>query len=147
MSAWIVTDEHIRVLLWAGLEGYPPRSGNFTWYFEGKWHTLTQTTAPQVGAMLKRQNGASVNYRYCENKGYRYTHGAPAWTGWGHGAVLKAIDCYDYQSCETADWSQTSAAAFCGALRDKIGTRLSDYADAPWGIEPTSHEQFQTDAT
>lgn len=48
--------------------------------------------------------------------------------------ILKAIDCFDYQSCETGDWRETEAYAFCQSLRDDMIGRLPGYSDAAWSI-------------
>jgi len=49
-------------------------------------------------------------------------------------AVLKAIQCYEYQSCEAASWEKSNAKAFCEALRGEIIMDLPGYDDAPWEI-------------
>lgn len=49
-------------------------------------------------------------------------------------ATLKAIDCYEYQSCEHAGWKDSEAKRFCEALRDDMITRLPGYSEASWGI-------------
>ena len=49
-------------------------------------------------------------------------------------AILKALDCYEYQSCETDDWPQSEAFAFCDSLGGSLVHRLPGYDDAPWEI-------------
>lgn len=51
--------------------------------------------------------------------------------------VFKAIDNYDYQSCESDDWRRTEAFAFCESLRRTACRALDGYAAAPWGFERT----------
>lgn len=48
--------------------------------------------------------------------------------------VLKAIDCYEYQSCEHDEWAESEAHAFCHALRKRMIHSLPGYEDAPWGL-------------
>jgi hypothetical protein len=48
--------------------------------------------------------------------------------------ILKAISCFAYQSCETDDWRETEAFAFCEALQEDCIGRLPGMSDAPWGI-------------
>jgi len=43
---------------------------------------------------------------------------------------LKALDCYDYQACESADYKQTDAAQFIDALRRHLIQRLPGYGEA-----------------
>jgi hypothetical protein len=47
---------------------------------------------------------------------------------------LKAISCYEYQSCEHPGWRKSEAHAFCEALRDMAIGCLPGYDDAPWEI-------------
>ena len=49
--------------------------------------------------------------------------------------ILKQISCYEYQSCETDDWKDTEAYAFCQSLRHATIDRLPGYEEAPWGWE------------
>lgn len=48
--------------------------------------------------------------------------------------VLKACDCYDYQSCETDDYHETTAAKLVDRIRKSAIGKLPGYEDAPWGI-------------
>lgn len=157
MSAFMVPVEHIRAMINAGLEG---RYGPLSWqsramtdeereraYEPGQpWgpeaptvaalivRQLTLQTAERVGAMLLAENRRSVDFRYAEEELEEvYTHGPS-----GRRSVVeifKAIACYEYQSCETPDWEQSEAFAFCAALRYELGTRLPGYDDAEWVID------------
>ena len=51
------------------------------------------------------------------------------------GRAPKAIDCYEYQSCEHAGWPRSEARALCAALRHRLIGELPGYDAAPWGIE------------
>jgi hypothetical protein len=159
MSAFIVSDNHIHALLTAGLDN--PRYGALRWFAPESeeprgdadtqagepWgptaiesanrrrRELTRDTADAVGLMLLAQNYASVNYRYDEHEEeplYRFQELGctidPV-------VVFKAIDCYNYQSCESPDWEETEAYAFCQALRSKMIHALPGYDAAPWGID------------
>ena len=161
MSAYIVSDIHIHALLTAGLEG---GSGVLRWFAPESeeptlptdhqagepWgptaissnnrrrRELTQETADAVGLMLLAQNYASVNFRYDEGQDDSYQYHFHELTGSPseHAVVvLKAIDGYSYQACETPDWEQTEAHAFCQALRSRMIHRLPGYDAAPWGID------------
>lgn len=50
--------------------------------------------------------------------------------------ALKAIDCYEYQSCEHPAWESSMAYAFCDSLRRALVRDLPGYEDAPWEIVP-----------
>lgn len=160
MSAFMVPIEHIRAMVNAGLrtEGEGPLSWSVrqltqdekdrayepgrpwgpdmqTVYRETR-RQLTRETAGRVGAMLLAQNRRSVDFRYDESDIEEpYVH-AVSTTPREPVEILKAIGCYEYQSCETPDWEDTEAARFCQALRFHLIRQLPGYeaADA-WPID------------
>lgn len=152
MSAFIVSHRHLAYLVNAGLLQGRTDYGPLTWrvpapkregsYQRGEpWgpeagedarenrRELTAATAGRVGAMLAAENVRSVNHRYdeAEDEG-PYVH--------KRGAVIdavqaiKAIDCYEYQSCEHPDWKESEAYAFCAALRHRMVKRIPGFAEA-----------------
>ena len=158
MSAFMVPVEHIRAMVNAGLV---TRYGPLSWQtrdltdterahaylagqpwglgasmvFRDAWRELTPATAGAVGAILLAENRRSVDYRYREDEIEEvYTHGPSRLR---HSVeVLKAIDCYEYQSCETPDWAQSEAHQFCQALRGLLIGQLPGYDEADsWPIQ------------
>lgn len=134
MSAYVVNTEHIDALITAGLH-YAHPYGPIRWNFTnpGRPDELQPETATATGAMLLAENVRSVDYRYQENGAtpaytFRRLQGHPAPV-----VVLKLIDAYEYQACETPDWKDTAAASFCDALRRRMIAALPGYNDAPWG--------------
>ncbi|MGW6332147.1 hypothetical protein [Nocardia rhamnosiphila] len=80
-----------------------------------------------LGQLLWDENVRSVDHRYQEtNPRDRYvlhtTEGDldPL-------AVLKAIDCYQYQACEHPEWADSNASAWMTQLRDAIYTAVPRY--------------------
>ncbi|WP_236722095.1 hypothetical protein, partial [Mycobacterium avium] len=139
MSAYVVASEHINVLLWAGRYGFRRPCGNLTWIYGNpiRVNQLTDDNLDQVGQMLVDANTASVNYCYFNNPvaepySYRYTH--PLHTSWSVVEVLKALQCYEYQSSDPKDWHTTEAYAFCRELQNMLIQALPGYDPAPWGI-------------
>jgi len=142
MSAFAVSNAHIDALLTAGLD--QGTHGYFRWYWpeltaeeeaEEHLHELRIETANQVGAMLVAEYYRSVNHRYHEdNEPEPYVYArcrqrlAPV-------ALLKAVDCYEYQSCEHPEWKRSQARAFCQALRGALVRDLRGYAQARWHID------------
>lgn len=151
MSAWIVTKNHIDALITAGLDYQMPLEwdGNSGTPYSQTSCRLDARSADKVGRMLWQENLNSIHYRYpdtveggnhpgpmdfspTEVEAYTYSHfGARRWSPV---AVLKAIDCYEYQSCEHPEWETSEAKRFCDALRLHLIHRLPGYEDAPWGI-------------
>lgn len=132
MSAWVVHDEHIRVLIWAAQN----TGRDFGWFYRKKWIYLTSNNAADVGKMLMKANVASVNYRYDEKSPSSYLHRKPKDKTWSVVEVLKSINCYRYQSCEYPGWGRSQAKVFCDALEGTLIRKLAGYEEAPWGISP-----------
>lgn len=142
----------------AGLAPCRIQGYKLSWYWNGDRHELTRLTADRVGQMLLTENVRSVDYRYPGGEdlpgryvmatlpGFDvevrapeylqpYTFTASPHRHWKPVEILKAIDCFEYQSCETDDWRETEAYAFCQALRSRMIDQLPGYDDAPWGID------------
>ena len=47
--------------------------------------------------------------------------------------LIKAVKCFMYQACETDDWEQSEAFAFCQGLISKYICKLPGYDAAEWG--------------
>jgi hypothetical protein len=131
MSAWIVSKRHIDALVyWADMLG------------------VSKADKTNMGKMLWKENHRSINYRYGERgrtPSYRWSK--PFASTQRHyddydpesmDQALHLVRCYDYQTCETADYWQTPA----GRLIVKLETALMrmgadpkrDGAKPPWGI-------------
>jgi hypothetical protein len=161
MSAWELPKVHIDAMLTAGL-AYQ-QLGPVQWFWppireeEGvcergqPWgpecvrlaqerkRQLTPKTAGHVGAMLLAENRRSVNHRYDEEEIEEpYTFDLlpgrvdPV-------VVLKAIQCYEYQTCEHPEWESSEAKEFCDALRGRMIHNLPGYDRGPgWPITSPS---------
>lgn len=168
MSAFMVAKLHIDLLVQVAVEG-PPGAHPSSWHpfhyyavpsceLRGYDLDLRQQAnrvvdlagADTLGQMLAAENTRSVRERYDDadarslipdwaDSGYCYTP--------PHGRrpnvieLLKAINCYEYQTCETDDWADTEAAQFCNTLRDLLIRYLSGYEDAPWEWTPDVIEE------
>lgn len=146
MSAWIVDEAHIDVLIDCALQfGAEYPGSTFSYYHEGERHAVI-TSRTETGAMLLTENIRSVGYRYQDSADthnlwpnlpgpmpnpdpdeYRYR---PTGRTFSAGEAFKALGCFEYQSCETPDWAESEAHAFCEAAREAIQARLYD---GPWG--------------
>lgn len=150
MSAFDVHDDHINALVNAA------HQARLVWYHdEIRYEIAPDTTTAQeysdqfaghvrtlacaeICRMLRHENAMSVAARYNEDPigdeiTFRYAFRAPVRDGI---AILKAIDCYEYQSCEHVAWPTTCAYAFCQSLRRAVIRSLPGYDDAPWEISP-----------
>ncbi|BBX54651.1 hypothetical protein [Mycolicibacterium poriferae] len=133
MSAFIVDPEHIHVLLWAASRPTSPY-GPLVWYYDNpsREGRLTDDAIDTVGQMLVDENAASVNYRYDEDDAYIYAYQRPRYTTWS-GVEIKALHCYEYQSCEHPAGAPAKPTLLPRLERRLIG-ELPGYDDAPWAI-------------
>lgn len=147
MSAWIVSERHIDLLVSVILRSEAvPEAG---------------VDADKIGTELWTECYRSVNYRYSENEQVPEYHHEPYpldIAGDGYLFLLKQVDCYQYQSCEHPGWEQSAArrwtdelremwtrragidfpgSAFDPALRDRRwnASYPATYERAPWGID------------
>jgi hypothetical protein len=139
MSAYMVGRTHIDAMLTAGLSwqrygpvrwldtaeaapadayepGEPWGPGAIRWYNAHR-RELTRETAGQTGAMLLAENRRSVDHRYNEQELEEPYLFSPLRGKPDPLIVLRAISCYEYQSCEGPDWKQSEAFRFCEALK------------------------------
>jgi len=161
MSAFVVGDSHIDYLLAAGLKG-GARSSELRWFAPGdakstdyqrgevqgptalasaqeRIRYLTEETITRTGHMLKAENRRSVGHRYDTKEPadfYRATWFQLVSKPTTPVQTLKAIACYEYQSCEHAEWEQSEAKAFCDALTKRMISKLPGYEEAAWEIRP-----------
>lgn len=148
MSAFVVDKPHIDALIQAGLSGNP--WCRLSWYWDNPTRSarLEYDTADEVGVMLWAENVRSVQGRYpdtiesgeypgpidfADEDVFAYTFPTNTRTLTPVEA-LKALACYEYQSCEHEGWKASQAFAFCQSLRDELINRLPGYAEAAWSV-------------
>jgi hypothetical protein len=146
MSAWIVSKTHIDALVRAGIRAHiidPTDSmGTDGFGYTGK------KGPTDWGRLLWLENLRSVQHRYPRENSTELPGPCPTpfpdaydFAGNYHMPilpavnVLKAIACYEYQSCEHPGWEDSEAHRFCQALKNAAITWLPGYDSAPWGID------------
>ena len=107
--------------------------------YQERMRHLTSETADRVGAMLWVENHRSIEFRYDEEPviGLEEPYTYPVTAGLRPVepvVVLKALDCYEYQSCEHPAWLKSEAREFCDHLRTAAIRALPGYEEAPWEI-------------
>ena len=142
MSAYICDNRHITYMVQAAISLRLSEcdGGSISWYADAERHEIRCTASTQeritVGNMLLEANAKSVSERYSVDQ---YTQSLTAkdfserFTSIDPVQVLKAISCYEYQSCEAEDWAKSEAKSFCDRLKDKAINGLIGYSDANWG--------------
>ena len=94
-----------------------------------------------MAKLLAAENVRSLRHRYPKDS-YEAEEGTPdaaAIARWREaplspGAMLKALACFDYQSCETDDYRQTPAAALVERMRTDAINKCPGFEEAEWAI-------------
>ncbi|MHB8491186.1 MAG: hypothetical protein ACYDA6_03085 [Solirubrobacteraceae bacterium] len=136
MSAYNVNDDHIRYLLRA----------KYKYSSDPAFRNRSIDDWIADGVMLRNANVQSVNYRYQDETepwmcsemviDFDVTLGdlidAPCTVP----QTFSAIHCFEYQCCETPDWSERPAYEWLQALKESASRRMDGYEDADWEIDP-----------
>ncbi len=143
MSAYMVDRHHIRYLIEAAKsKGMSPYG--FQWRHGGKTHGIIEEVP--LANMLWQENLKSVMARYPDStkddlpgpigETYEFTEDnfpTLRWAKFDPAQVVKACDCYAYQSCEHDEWEASEAKAFVDALRVHAARAMPGYDKAEWG--------------
>lgn len=145
MSAYIVDENHIHALVAAAY------TWDLYWYHDGTPTHARHRDSDALGFMLWNENLLSIKYRYpdcgpndrpgpiVDEEGgidaviehYSYS---PFAVSLSPVAILKAINGYEYQSCEHPEWERSEAKTFCDYLKGEAISRLPGYAEASWEV-------------
>ncbi len=153
MSAYIVDRNHVLYLVEAAMSHrLNPYGGNFRWYWNdgnGELGCADYDRAAEVANMLWRENIKSVSTRYPNESSATLPGTVDAkliderdfngvrWFDFEPVQVIKACDCFDYQSCEHGDeWQTSEAKSFIDSLRSHAWHALAAYDKAEWGAPP-----------
>jgi len=140
MSAFLVSDVHISAMLWFWTTIKPPNIYGYipTYYWNGTRYKVRGHDHGEVqatGQVLVEENYKSFNARY---NYVRVSHEfvyTVTLNGYTPVEILKACDCYDYQSCETGeDYYKSRAYAIVKAIREHAIRLLPGYEEADWEI-------------
>jgi len=152
MSAFIVDPAHVDVVLSTAINGPSDArlSSGLSWHapyvdelLEGSASgRLTAEDADPAGRALLAECVASVSYRYDEPLGNLpgpLPNPDPEqyeWTDFGRILTAieccKALNCYEYQSCEHPSWEGSGARTFCERLRSLLIGCMEGYEAAAW---------------
>ncbi len=150
MSAFVVSATHVDVILSVALHGPSDRTQTGPWlppHLEVLGAPLSATTCSVLGAALLGECLASVSHRYPDCPAHELPGPCPMpipeqyeFTDFGPcmsiAEACKAIDCYEYQSCEHPEWAESTARGFCDCLRHELIIQLAGTEGAPWEWTP-----------
>lgn len=151
MSAWMVTQEHVDVLVSAAVA----------------FKLIEPDQATETGRMLWSENLESINYRYPDTvENTDHIPGPVDFDGAATVAeyvftprsveephfIVKQLDCFAYQSCEHPGWEDSGARDLCDAIAMTIANTLHEgpevmrdhptYNAAAWGVDLDEHGEL-----
>lgn len=157
MSAYTQSHRHIDYLVeaamhyrisWWDTQGTPIR--DIPWG-EAKHYlrTITDTDADTIGSILVTEQLDSVSRRYPDDAldqlpgytpdlGKEYTF-QPTNVRLDHRYVLKAVEGYEYQSCEHPGWDTSEAKAIVETIKDHAISHIINSPEVPdafWSLDP-----------
>lgn len=135
MSAYIMRDDEINTIVSyfiSDVHGYG------AWVRVGDdYDHLTDDNAAQVAKILMDENTRSVNHRYNDSSSnpYEFKKDRKA-KSLPVGNIIGALDCLEYQSCETDDWKQSNAWEIITNLRKYLLVTMAEKDGTyTWGIK------------
>lgn len=139
MSAYVMNGEEIDTIVSYFIHNRHTVHGEGAWLRIGEnYDYLNYDNAEKVAKILMDENVKSVNSRYAENdkSDYKFEYDPEA-----HkrpiGNIVGALDCLEYQSCETDDYHQSNAWDIMGGLRKHLLKQVADDNEGSytWGIK------------
>lgn len=137
MSAYILNDDEINTIVSYfidpnhGLDSAPYlKIGN-------SYEYLNAENSAKVASILMAENIRSVNSRYNEStaNSYEFEY-LPQARKLPVGNIIGALDCLEYQSCETDDWHTTNAwEIICGLRKHLLKVIAEQEGTYTWGIK------------
>lgn len=145
MSAHLCEDRHFLYLVGAALHA----QYGVAWRTPGGERVELRAgdydLAARVAQMLYEENVRSLRARYPDTTVSEWRGDSPApeftardipslfYVGVNWVQVIKSCHCYEYQSCEHAEWEHSEAHAFISALMECAVHHVPGYEDAEWG--------------
>lgn len=136
MSAFVVSNTHINAIVNFTLVASPAFKLH-GYSFQDEYREWP--SPEQLGQILLDENVRSVNARYGEHDEpdtFVFTRTLKPISAV---AMLSALDCLEYQSCESYDWVDTLAHCLVEVMRSWTIHRLPGYAEAAWEIRDGPH--------
>ncbi len=130
MSAWVVSHVHINVLVAAR---------HFVRQAQPAAKLCEDLIDTDLGRMLWRENMISVAHCYPDKEETQIDEAALANYQYEPMAatpveVIKAVHCYQYQTCEHDGWAASDAKKYTDELVDDLTRLLPGYTVAPWAF-------------
>lgn len=142
MSAHMVSEEQINVMIWAAI-----RYGDFnSFHFPATYgvrQISDQDSRNRLGQELLNTNAQALEDLYGDDTSApKYTYHMPRHHTWEPIEIIKIVHNYEYQACDNHGWHDSDARSFCQALVKRLLHHVPGFEQAHWGIdadtEPTT---------
>lgn len=135
MSAYMVSDEQINVMLWAATRYADSPSFLFESSYGARW-IQDHDSKTALGQELINVNAQSLKDQYNDDSGFSsYTYAPPRFATWEPLELIKIVHNYEYQACDNKNWTDSDARRFCEALVRQLLYCVPGFDQAHWGIE------------
>lgn len=121
MSAFIVSEDHINVIV--SFFVTPVMDDRLWLKVNGNYGYMDGETVQAVAEILYNENVRSVNHRYNDSEGnesYEFEYVPRARQKYNVAEIAGALDCLEYQSCESDDYRQTQAFDIITMMRKHL---------------------------
>lgn len=137
MSAYIMNDDEINYIVSYFIDPSHSIDGGAWLHIGDEYNYLTSKNSAEVAKILQAENVRSVNNRYGDDtpNTYEFEY-IPAARKRPVGNIIGALDCLEYQSCETDDYHQSNAYEIMQGLRKHLLKTIAEKDGTyTWGIE------------
>lgn len=135
MSAYMVSEEQIHVMVWAATRYSDFPSFMFPSSY-GSRCISDQDSKNEIGQELVNTNAQALEDLYGEaTHGGTYTYQPPRHATWEPLELIKIVHNYEYQACDNDNWHESDARRFCQALSRQLLQRVPGFEKAHWGID------------
>jgi len=126
MSVFVVSDKHISALVLEALSN----DGFVHYYHNGE---CRDQTSQETGHILLNENMKAYNHRYGRNDGiHTFVFDESAF--YSPIQILKAFNCYEYQTSESPNWENSEAKSIIDWFHSDVIRQLPGYEEAAWEI-------------
>lgn len=135
MSCYILNDDTINMILNFAFDTPWTIRLDDEHYYVDRFTPAGMTILNRIGNTMKGQNYKSWNDRYREQEVptlYRFM--VEGFVGYQIVDAIKCLDCYEYQSSDSSDWTHSTAYDLCLQLRRIFTRKIPGYDTAAWGL-------------
>lgn len=137
MSAYIMNDDEFNYIVSYFIDPNHA-TGEGAWLKIGdRYDNLNASNSAEVAKILQAENVRSVNSRYRDDikSEYEFEY-IPSARKRPVGNIIGALDCLEYQSCESEDYHQSNAWEIVQGLRKHLLKQIAEKEGTyTWGIE------------